>query len=158
MMKPKFSRASVKNYTDTVTKRIERVFIRELLKLGTECVNIARSLTVEDGSFTDVTGNLRSSIGFNLYVNGALFTDDFENNPGAGSTDGSEGVQKGKEIAAEIGPLGAFSLVLVAGMDYADEVEARGKDVLSSAYLHAEKEMPKIKLNIIRQLQLAGIN
>jgi len=157
MMKPKFTRAKIQAYTQTITKRIERVFIRELLKLGTECVNIARSLSVEDGSYTDQTGNLRSSIGFELYVNGSLYIDDFAQNPGSGSTDGSEGMAKGKALATEIGGLGNFSLVIVAGMEYAEEVEARNKDVISSAYLYAEKELPKIKTRILRQMKAAGI-
>ncbi len=146
MMKPKFTRATVHKYTEGVARQLERIIIRELQILGAECVNIART----QGDYMDQTGNLRSSIGFELYANDKLVDENFEPHPGAGSTDGSEGKMKGKALATEIGPLGTYTLVIVAGMEYAEEVEARGRDVLSSANLYAETQMAMIKERILR--------
>lgn len=150
MMKPKFNRQSVHTY---VTKRhdiIKRLLIRKLLILGEQTVNICR----ENHTYTDQTGNLTSSIGFELFVNGSAYHENFQ--AFAGSESGEEGVNKGRTFALEVGPLGNFSLVIVAGMDYAAEVEARGKDVLSSGYSFLEKELPKVKAEILRELKLAA--
>jgi len=157
MMKPKFTRRSVNTYTKKVGKRIEQIIIRQLQILGNECVNIARNLTPDEGSYNDVTGNLRSSIGFTLYVGDKAYNADFQAFPGNGSTDGSEGVGKAQALALELGPLGAYSLVFVAGMEYAEEVEMRNKDVLTSAYLHAQKRMPQIKADILKAVNAAKI-
>lgn len=150
MMKPLFNRATVHNYTETRRKLIERIIIRELMAIGEEGVNIAR----QQHTYTDQTGNLTSSIGYELFVNGSSYIENFQPSE-VGSESGEEGIAKGRALAAEIGPLGNFTLVFVAGMPYAEEVEARGKEVLSPAYLYAEQEIPRMKDRILRIINAA---
>lgn len=150
MMKPKFTRATVNAYTQKRADIIQKLLIRHLIFLGEECVNICR----EKHGYMDQTGNLTSSIGYELFVNGKPYHENFKATPGSES--GDEGVNKGRALALEIGALGNYTLVLVAGMEYAEEVEARGKDVLTPGYLHMEQELPKIKLQILRELKQAG--
>lgn len=114
-----------------------------LSKLGEEAVAHAKSVPPEIG-FGDVTGNLRSSIGYSIYLNGRLMSQSFN-----GKT--AEGVQKGHSYADAISkqyPTG-WLLVVVAGMSYAIEVESRGRDVLSSAenlvFLKMPSEIEKIQ-------------
>lgn len=150
MMKPKFTRSTVHAYTESRKAKIEQILVRELLYMAEEGVNIAR----DQHTYMDQTGNLTSSIGYELYVNGKSYSQNFQ--PSAlGSESGEEGVQKGKSLAAEIGPDGNFSLIFVAGMSYAAEVEDRGKVVLSSAYLYAEQEMPKLIARVMRLIKAA---
>nr|GFB61037.1 hypothetical protein [Tanacetum cinerariifolium] len=101
MMKPKYTRSTVHAYTENRTKRIQAIIVRELLILAEEGVNIAR----DQHTYTDQTGNLTASIGYELYVNGSSYSSDFQ--PSArGSESGEEGMAKGRALSAEIGPNG----------------------------------------------------
>lgn len=109
--------------------------IRTLSWLGEQCVTKARDRSGEESWF-DVTGNLRSSIGYGVYDHGKkVITSLFE--PIAGATTGS---MTGKRIVDNLASRYAqtYACVVVAGMDYADAVEARNnKDVLASTKLWA---------------------
>jgi len=96
--------------------------------IGVEIVNKAKDKQPPE-SFNDKTGNLRSSIGYSVFLNGKQVSGNFTAVKG-----GSEGKSIGQSLAKSIGSLlKGFSLVIVAGMDYAQEVEARGKDVISGS-------------------------
>lgn len=148
MMKPLFTRSTVNAYFQKRTNQIEIILVRELLVLAETGVNIAR----DQHTYMDITGNLTSSLGYELFVNGNSYSSNFEPSS-LGSESGDEGVIKGISLASEIGPMGNFSLIFVAGMPYAEEVEARGKEVLSPAYLYAEQEMPKLIQRVLRLSQ-----
>jgi len=102
--------------------------------VGERCINEART----NGSYKDRTGNLRSSIGYLILHDGAIHT--------ASPFDGNEGGQTGKalidKLVAEF-PHG-IALVVVAGMKYAAAVEARNFNVLTSAELLAEQQVPTL--------------
>ena len=151
MIKPKFTRQSINAKFQQTTERIERILIRELTAMAEMGVNIAR----EQHTYTDQTGNLTSSIGYELYVNGKSYSENFQPSE-RGSDSGEEGINKGKSLSAEIGPLGNFSLIFVAGMPYAEEVEMRGKEVLNPAYLYVEQELPKLKARVLRLINKAA--
>lgn len=83
--------------------------------------------------FMDQTGNLRSSIGYVLFVNGQVYKEAY-----SGS---AEGVKAGKDIAKEIkATIQRESIVLVctAGMNYALLVESRGYNVLTATENYAQ--------------------
>ena len=93
----------------------------------------------QTNTYQNQSGALRSSIGCVLYHNGVEVYNYFEAEDGE---KGSEGVEKGlayaRSIAEEKGnkPIVA---VVVAGMDYALYVEAKGYDVLTgSTYQFAD--------------------
>ena len=119
-------------------KRREQVLVRQLLYCAEQITNAAR----DTRSYQDQTGNLRSSLGCIVAIDGKVV-----NEVGFQQTlNGSEGVKNGKEyirkILAEQFPKGIV-LVAVAGMNYAGYVSARGYDVLDSAELLAEKLVPQ---------------
>ena len=120
--------------------RINLAILIQLRVLGEKCVNHARQIDKTIG-FEDQTGNLRSSLGYVIYLNGKPVGENFEKVRG-----GNEGLEKGRKLAKEIAgdyPRG-FLLVVVAGMEYAVYVEANNRDVLTSAEHLAEKKLPEM--------------
>lgn len=115
----------------------EKAIIYNLSNVAEQCVNAAR----DANSYQDQTGNLRSSIGYILVKNGIIIMSDFKQ-----TKDGKEGIEEGPKFAKSLikeFPRG-IALIVVAGMNYAACVAANGYDVLDSAQLIAEKEVPKM--------------
>lgn len=108
------------------------------------CLDIV-NLAKKTNTYKDQTNNLRSSIGFILYDRGELVTENF-NIAGIGTEgDGSKGIVEGKRIAEEAAKIHPESLigVIVAGMEYALYVEAKGYDVLTGSCLQAQTVLEK---------------
>lgn len=125
-------------------ERINRAIIRTFQYIAEILVREARM----KGDYIDQTGNLRSSIGAIILLDGQVVSrSGFEVVMG-GSSGANEGLTYAQEIAAAY-PRG-IALVVVAGKDYAAHVAARGRDVLSSAVLKAEDIVPRM----MRQLKL----
>ena len=128
-------------YVSKCKEIIESNTIRTLCELGEECVKRVRD-RAGDESWYDHTGNLRSSVGYivlyevkEVQRGGFMSTSAPEGN-------GSKGKQEGQnyleETAKTFAESSGFSLVVVAGMNYAEFVEAMdNKDVLSSTELWA---------------------
>lgn len=140
--------SQIDKYMERQLKRQERALINTLSYIGQQCVNRARV----SGSYTDRTGNLRSSIGYIIAVDGKVRSiSDFQ--PVSGSDGrGEQGTKTGAEYAKQIAaqyPIGTI-LVVVAGMHYAKYVAAKGFDVLASAELEAHKLIPKL----LKQLEI----
>ena len=148
-IEPKFKVADVARRFTRFLEVIEKRQIERLQYLGEVCVKHARELPPGVG-FTDQTGNLRSSIGYAIFKDGRAVQAGFEK-----AQNGQEGINEGQSLAKEISkkyPKGLL-LVVVAGMNYAAALEAggafkiksrRGHDVLASAELLAEQELPKM--------------
>lgn len=134
---PKFSQEDIHRYLDIHRQRLERLIIDNLTMIGLNFVTRARDIQ----TYRNITGNLRSSIGFIVMRNGATVTENFE--PAPGGTDKMTGISKGKNFANTIksGFTGGYTLIVVAGMQYAALVEARGKDVITGSSLEAKKEL-----------------
>lgn len=118
--------------------------INMLAYIGNEVVTTART----SHKYKDQTGNLTSSIGYCVLRNGKSISEsvfDVVSN-------GQEGSDKGRNFLAELADKynDGIALIVVAGMEYAVYVNAKGLDVLDSAELQA-KEMIK---NFKRQLKL----
>lgn len=119
--------------------------IQAMGKLGMECVNHARQIPKDIG-FEDHTGNLRSSIGFKLFVDGKPVMDDYRK-----VLNGDEGMAKGKALADEVGQRcqsDQIMLVVTAGMEYAIYVESKGRDVITSAESLCYENLPKLRTRI----------
>lgn len=122
-----------------VAKIIDREVTLELQYLGEECNNKIRNRSSED-SWIDQTGNLRSSIGYSVLRQG-------EKKAQGGFTSilGAEiGGKLGRSYIKHIAELYAddYALIVVAGMDYAQYVEAmKNKDVLATTRMWAEAEI-----------------
>ena len=123
-------------------QRVERLTIRALSYLGEQCVIRVRDRG-GDKSWYDQSGNLRSSVGYVIAHNGSIIQySDFNH-----VKQGSQGVKVGKDLAEELAKRYSndYALVIVAGMNYAEYVEAMdNKDVLASTELWAINQVPKM--------------
>lgn len=123
-------------------RRVEMLTIRALSGLGEQCVNRIRN-RAGDKSWYDRSGNLRSSVGYVIAHNGNIIQYSGFNQV----KQGSEGVKAGKDLAEELVKRYSndYVLVVVAGMNYAEKVEAMdNKDVLASTELWAMDQVPKM--------------
>lgn len=125
----------VRVITDKLTAEAKaklRVIANVLCNVGEQCITEARN----GGDYTDQSGNLRSSIGYAVLLNGQVIQSDHVDKV----KNGDEGVTEGqKYLQSRIKKSSKKGIVLVvtAGMNYAEYVEAKGKIVLSSAELKA---------------------
>lgn len=118
-------------------ERAKQVCENVLTYVCEEAVTEAR----DRGSYTDQTGNLRSSIGY-------VITDGKIINAGEQKQykSGLEGMSKSKKLLEEYAERhsGDVCAHIVAGMNYADYVERiHGKTVLSPARVYIDSELPK---------------
>lgn len=139
----------VETYLLDNIERIEQVVVRNLSFVGESCLTAARSTN----SYKDRSGNLRSSTGYVIVKNGKIINQVIH---AAGSGDDRKtGVSEGEKFMREIVrqfPEG-IALIVVAGMNYAGYVSAKGYDVLDSAELLAEQLVPQLmtQLGFIRK-------
>lgn len=125
-------------------EELEEVLIKRFTMIGEECVKIARE--PHPGDWGDVTGNLRSSIGFVVLKDGVPV---FEGQPEQFSGpkgNGEEGPGAAKALLTHLQAKFPNGIVLIvcAGMNYAAYVEnVRHKDVLTTAELLMESLVRK---------------
>lgn len=113
-------------------QRQERAILRRLKKIGEEAINTART----SRRYLDQTGNLTSSIGYVVLRRGSLVK-----MAGFDKTkEGDEGVRQGKSLATSLAKdyPHDFALIVVAGMDYAAYVEAKGLGGMTAAELQSK--------------------
>lgn len=122
-------------------ERLQNAVVYNLCAVGEQVLNAGRTTK----SYTDQTGNLRSSIGYVVAVDGNIVQiSDFA--PSDKGTDKATGQREGKAYAMSLikqFPQGIVLLV-VAGMNYAAYVSAKGYDVLESSELLAQKLVPEM--------------
>lgn len=129
---------------------VDRQLIESLTSVGEEAVKLAKMIPPERG-FKDRTGNLRSSIGYVVLVDGKPVNVAF-----AAVKGGHAGVNEGQRLALQVGSkTEGYALVVVAGMNYAVHVESKGRDVLTSAEKFAEKEVAKELADLVTNVQNA---
>lgn len=131
-------------------ERVERLTIRALSELGEQCVTKIRD-RAGDKSWYDQTGNLRSSVGYVIAHNKNIIQYSTFNQV----KQGSEGVKTGKDLAKELAKRYSnnYVLIVVAGMNYAEFVEAMdNKDVLASTELWAREQVPLMLEKLKRQI------
>lgn len=129
---------------------VDRQLIESLTRVGEEAVKLAKMIPPERG-FKDRTGNLRSSIGYVVLVDGKPVNVAF-----AAVKSGHAGVNEGQRLALQVGSkTEGYALVVVAGMNYAVHVESKGRDVLTSAEKFAEKEVAKHLADLVTNIKNA---
>ena len=132
---------SRKDITDFIVMRFRQI--------GEEAVKIAR----ENGSYHDITGNLRSSIGYVILVDGKVVTNGTPVRYSGAKGNGEKGEAAANELLQKLKSKYPWGIVLIlcAGMEYAAFVEnVRGKDVLTSAEHLAESLMKQLLKGIIK--------
>lgn len=127
---PQFSEEDIEQEMQRQFNELHDDAAETMFETLVQLVDNARAKTKSEGSFNNITWNLRGSIGGVLVHNGGI-ADEHVYFPQVSK--GDEGVRTGIAFAREIALLtddGDTTLVFVAGMDYAKFVEAKGTDVI----------------------------
>lgn len=131
-IKPQFDMAAIRKYAQSKRDEFIQAALEAYKKTCLDIVIRARGID----TYKDQTGNLRASIGCVLYHNGVEVFNSF------GS--GNEGVETGLQFARSIADVETdkeIVAVIVAGMEYAVYVEAKGFDVLTGSTLRFEDNL-----------------
>lgn len=132
-IKPTFQNGAVAAKVQEFQKRLESATVFLLQFMGEELTKYAR----EQHNYTDQTGNLTNSIGYAVIRNGKIVNYGGEIKSGDGA---AEGLKIAQKMAANASS--SFSLLIVAGMNYAAYVEAKGYNVILPAELKAKADLP----------------
>ena len=150
-IKPNFTREDVKARIDAFLEAVKQKQIERLMMLGEMCVTHAREVPPEIG-FHDQTGNLRSSIGYAVFVDGVAVHSVYEQ-----TLSGATGVKAGQSLARKVGSeTTGVCLVVTAGMNYAVHVESKGRDVITSSEQLAKRELPKMLAKLVENIKRAA--
>lgn len=125
-------------YIDQSIDKALEVIVNTFLYVGESCIREAR----DNGSYMDQTGNLRSSIGYVVVVDGQIVRKNVVDLVKNGTEGTKEAEAFLERIASEHST--GICLIVVAGMNYASYVEGRGYNVLTSAELLAERLVPQL--------------
>ena len=110
--------------------------VRVMQYTGEEFVNNCRDLR----TYNDITGNLRSSIGYAVAVDAKIKTMAITGGEGSPKGVKPKGKSKGESLANRLArDKNSTVLIGVAGMEYASSVEARNKDVITGPSLIAKR-------------------
>lgn len=152
-IKPNFTKDDVRKRFDAFLNEIEKKQIARLQRLGEMCLVEART----NKGYMMQTGALLSSTGYEVFVDGVAIHSQFDAASGAESNAAETGIKSGQSIAETIGKgTKGIALVVVAGMNYAAYVEAKGYNVLSSAEHLAERELPRMLEKLISDIKRAA--
>lgn len=152
-IKPNFTKDDVRKRFDAFLNEIEKKQIALLQRLGEMCLVEART----NKGYMMQTGALLSSTGYEVFVDGVAIHSQFDAASGAESNAAETGIKSGQSIAETIGKgTKGIALVVVAGMNYAAYVEAKGYNVLSSAEHLAERELPRMLEKLISNIKRAA--
>jgi hypothetical protein len=152
-IKPNFTKDDVRKRFDAFLNEIEKKQIARLQRLGEMCLVEART----NKGYMMQTGALLSSTGYEVFVDGVAIHSQFDAASGAESNAAETGIKSGQSIAETIGKgTKGIALVVVAGMNYAAYVEAKGYNVLSSAEHLAERELPRMLEKLISNIKRAA--
>lgn len=137
---PLFTEKQVEGDIDEFVQEKEDNEAQMLLFVGEGFINNCRNLR----TYKDVTGNLRSSIGYVVAVDKEEIGGDLTGqNPVKGVA--AEGRAKGNELANSLmTDKNATVLIGVAGMEYGMDVEARGKDVITGSAKKAKQQFNRL--------------
>lgn len=137
---PQFSKGAVFDEVMLFQKRLEQATIFTLQYLGESLAKYAK----DNHNYTDRTGNLTNSIDYAVVKDKEIVYYDATNQPGEGA---EEALKLAMKIASSLP--NKFSLIIVAGMNYAAYVEAKGYNVILPAELKAKKEFPIVVKELI---------
>lgn len=129
--------SEIADFFEQHIQRLEKAIVRNMCYVGERCINAARS----SHTYRDQTGNLSSSIGYAVSIDGNLVRcSNFQI-----VKQGQQGAIDGKDYVLDLisqYPKGIV-LIVVAGMNYATYVSDKGYDVIDSAEMLAEALIPK---------------
>ena len=138
--KAAFTMNDVKAHMNKAKQGFEDSLLDEFRRTGEQFIADARSIR----TYQDQTGNLRSSIGYALFKDGQMLEQTF---PGGDVTGSGGTLAKWVANSYKRG----YLLVVVAGMFYAQYVEAKSYDVLTGSSYAAET---KIKERVAKLFEM----
>lgn len=149
-IKANFTKGDIRARIDAFLDEIQKKQIARLQELGEMCLIEART----NKGYMMQTGALLSSTGYSVFVDGVAVHTQFDAASGAQSEAAAKGVKAGQTIADQIGKeTKGVALVVVAGMNYAAYVEAKGRNVLTSAEHLAERELPRMLDKLVSNIK-----
>ena len=135
----KTSMESIDDLIEQANRTIYQEIVRALSYLGEQSVAKVRDREQSE-SWIDQTGNLRSSIGYAVYSHGKQLMESAFDMVRNGTQGQSEGRRMVESLANQYST--TYAMVVVAGMNYAEFVEAReSKDVLASTEIWAKSKI-----------------
>lgn len=123
-------------------RRVEDAICFNFRVIGEGSVNHAR----KHGTYTDQTGNLRNSIGYVIAFDGKIIECEFKH--GSSITNKPAFLADNKIYEMLVGDSG-YTLLIIAGMNYARSVENRGKNVLTGTEKYLKSEVKSKMSNIL---------
>lgn len=155
-LKPLFTDRDITRVFDKFQERADEVMLETLKYAGEHFVKVARDEKKDSSGkkvtdYNDITGNLRSSVGYIILRDGEIVAEDFHE-----SKDGSDkttGVNTGRRLARQLAQSHSRGYVLIglAGMNYAVHVEnIKGKDVITYASKATEQMLKELIQKIKR--------
>lgn len=137
---------AISEYLNSQIQKKENEIVEAFVHIGEQVVTHARSLpsppitmrgTPHQPNYIDDTFNLRESIGFLVKYNGQIVNKNFQS-------------EIGERFAASIAEKykTGLALVIVAGVNYAYYVSAKGYDVIDSAETLAGRLVPQMLIQL----------
>jgi len=133
MLNPMFSMGNINQRVDNFV-----IFKEERIRLALHYVGVDFMDRAKENlprrlggtSFEDHTGNLRSSIGYAVLLDGEVLDEEYKVVKG-----GQEGANASRELVRELATEfnKGFVLIGLAGMEYAAAVESKGYDVITGS-------------------------
>lgn len=137
-IKPTFPSDLITGRVKALQERIEKATLKELQEMGEKLVTYAKN----QHNYKDQSGNLTNSIGYAIVKRqeGVIFSSmDYVQ----GFPEAVNATQEAmREFAKQIES--SYALIIVAGMNYAAYVEAKGYNVILPAELKAKTDFPKV--------------
>lgn len=148
-IKAQFTQEQLKRRFNAFLAMVKKKQIARMQRLGEMCLIEARN----NKGYMMQTGALLSSTGYTIFVDGVALHSQFDAASGAESNAAQNGIKAGQALAEKVGKnTKGVALVVVAGMDYAAYVEAKGYNVLSSAEHLAQRELPRMLEELIQTI------
>lgn len=124
--------------------------IFDLSYIGEKMCNHAREITIghSSGGYDDQTCNLRSSIGYRILKDGIVIKDSgFKTVSGSlgRGEEGENAARKALDAFSVTASLTGWTIIIVAGMNYAKYVEDKGYNVLHLTDIALQEEIRKLR-------------
>ncbi len=138
--KPNFTASDIRARMSRMLELRKKALIGQLFYIGEECLTQARS----GHKYLNQTGNLCSSIGYCILDDGKIVHEGEWKAVAGGKGNGEEGMKQGAAFLHNLvskQPAKGIVFMMVAGMPYAQYVEAMSLDVLDTSEQMAQRKI-----------------
>ncbi len=149
-IKPNFTAADIRARMSRMLELRKKALIGQLFYIGEECLTQARS----GHKYLNQTGNLCSSIGYCILDDGKIISEGEWKAVAGGKGNGEEGMKQGAAFLHNLvskQPAKGIVFMMVAGMPYAQYVEAMSLDVLDTSEQMAQRKIKDMLNRLFRK-------